>query len=48
MVGVTKAQQILQNLFGWNPIIISMSSQNRCRPPPQIKERRKEKERKIN
>lgn len=32
MVGVTKAQQILQNRFGWKPIIISMSSQNLCRP----------------
>lgn len=32
MVGVTKAQQSLQNRFGWKPIIISMSSQNLCRP----------------
>ncbi len=38
IVGVTKAQQTLQNLFGWNPIIISMSSQNRCSPAPQIQE----------
>lgn len=32
MVGVTNAQQTLQNLFGWNPIIISISSQNLCKP----------------
>ena len=36
MDGVTKAQQILQNLFGWNPIIISMSSQNLCNPATEI------------
>lgn len=35
MVGVTKAQQTLQNMFGWNPIIISMSSQNLVRPRTQ-------------
>lgn len=32
IVGVTKAQQSLQNRLGWKPIIISMSSQNLCRP----------------
>lgn len=42
MVGVTKAQQILQNRFGWKPIIISMSSQNLCRPAAR-KEKSKEK-----
>lgn len=32
IVGVTKAQQTRQNLLGWNPIIISISSQNLCNP----------------
>lgn len=32
MVGVTNAQQTFQKMFGWNPIIISISSQNRCKP----------------
>lgn len=32
IVGVTNAQQTLQNLLGWNPIIISISSQNLCNP----------------
>lgn len=32
MVGVTKAQQTFQKMFGWNPIIISISSQNLCKP----------------
>lgn len=46
MVGVTKAQQSLQNRFGWNPIIISMSSQNLCRPAgaEERKGRREEEE----
>lgn len=41
IVGVTKAQQILQNRFGWKPIIISMSSQNLCRPAEKNKEEEK-------
>lgn len=32
MVGVTNAQQTFQKMFGWNPIIISISSQNLCKP----------------
>lgn len=32
MVGVTNAQQTFQKMLGWNPIIISMSSQNLCKP----------------
>lgn len=32
IVGVTNAQQTRQNLLGWNPIIISISSQNLCNP----------------
>lgn len=44
MVGVTKAQQSLQNRFGWNPIIISMSSQNLCRPAGGRREGRKDGE----
>lgn len=41
IVGVTKAQHILQNLFGWKPIIISMSSQNRCKPAERARERKR-------
>ena len=40
MVGVTNAQQTFQKTFGWNPIIISISSQNLCKPakrPMEIK-----------
>jgi hypothetical protein len=32
MVGVTNAQQTFQKMLGWNPIIISISSQNLCKP----------------
>lgn len=54
IVGVTKAQQALQNWLGWKPIIISMSSQNLCRPAGWQKkyergknECKKEKEKRI-
>lgn len=38
MVGVTNAQQTFQKMFGWNPIIISISSQNLCRPADRQEE----------
>lgn len=46
MVGVTKAQHSLQNRFGWKPIIISMSSQNLCRPAKEEEKREEIKEEK--
>lgn len=46
IVGVTKAQQSLQNRFGWKPIIISMSSQNLCRPAKKEQNRNEIKEEK--